>query len=503
MSVTSSIASTSPTATSLPPRPPLPPHLLCGSGERERDAFRSRCGGRIDELTSQRRGWLGKRGLLVIWEPALKNVNLVGLGHMLPLLYHIHAMCFRVERACNVRLFDSMLQTYFGYADDTTWGIHSPRRLQRLYGEEPTHVKVLCNRSAASSMTGGCLSELERSIAGQQEKRLVVATVDGVMPFFAAQHRYTIAKVVSHAGLGKDDEALYHRGYPLTVPPTPASLHRMPTVDPCLCRFVTEPRKEIKPTRRLAGYRTHRGSTPRTAVHLRTGFADASDALVQAVGADEAHADQLLSAACSGNENDVFTRADHVTVVSDSPGLLRLLRRRHPGRIFGRATAADATRMASRSWLAPIAVKHAAMDDVVALGLSTTLYVAPQRRLTPRPSARLTPDGGLQASSFYAAAVMRSMCVQQVGLGVPGCDAFPDVFPRDLLIRLEPAQRGQPTSRQLARPMAFNVSLVVNSARRQNEWRRIREHALGREHPCKPANVTMGECVRRLVAGLK
>ena len=66
-------------------------------------------------------------------------------------------------------------------------------------------------------------------------------------------------------------------------------------------KFASEPSKaqRLRSNSSLRPFSSAR-PTPRTAVHLRTGYADASDDAVRTVEADESHTAQWLAAACGG-----------------------------------------------------------------------------------------------------------------------------------------------------------------------------------------------------------
>ena len=70
-------------------------------------------------------------------------LNLVGAGHMMPVLYRIHALCFQLRRRCHLRLYDTSYDKYFGFANGERWGLGEPLKDSRARKFDPEFAPLL------------------------------------------------------------------------------------------------------------------------------------------------------------------------------------------------------------------------------------------------------------------------------------------------------------------------------------------------------------------------
>merc|ERR1712087_298518 len=107
----------------------------------EETVFRAVCAAEIsayDALLEQLR--TSPRGLEIEWkaDPKLHIWgNHFGAGHTLPVIYRLHALCFKLRRRCHIRLYDTDYDEYFRYANGEGWGLSDraakyPSRTERL-----------------------------------------------------------------------------------------------------------------------------------------------------------------------------------------------------------------------------------------------------------------------------------------------------------------------------------------------------------------------------------
>eukprot|EP00966_Prymnesium_polylepis_P154417 3565193-Prymnesium_polylepis.1 len=221
--------------------------------------------------------------------------------------------------------------------------------------------------------------------------------------------------------------------------------------------------------------------------------------------------------------------------MSDSPGLLRFLGQRLNRTLPGARHKYGVT----RSWLhrnraAADEARERALDALVIAASSSTLYIAPQHAFhddlyckstspacectfgTDRfgslrdPSHATRPS--LQWSSFYRPLVTRSFCLSHVGIGVPECPSFGEVFLRDATSRFALGPLAARWMRQLRKrrggavPEGFinasNVArLLMPSRLRACAWEALRPFVSDR-HPCRRLP-GVAECMALFVAGLK
>ena len=249
----------------------------CGSARAERDAFLSRCGPKIARWSRLQGLARHVRGLAIDVQPNKKVgvfTNLWGAGHTLPALYQLHALCLELERYCYVLLYDTDYDAYCGYfpsPNRSTWSIpprarpggrraRGPRfgdhagdaEFRRYAGYNSSqlhtpHVELTCDRH---NHEGFIESVLRPALAPHNATALLLVRIGGYLP--------------------RPAEMLRLHGAEAAAPPAA-----------CLSRYVTAPRFPARP--RLA-------DTPAatTAVHLRTGFADAEDAMAAGVRASAA-----------------------------------------------------------------------------------------------------------------------------------------------------------------------------------------------------------------------
>jgi hypothetical protein len=232
-----------------------------GSVCDEAATFRSRCAATIAQLDVLLNETRFQRGLVIDWKPHARlgiPFNTWGVGHMLTLAYRLHAMCFRLRRYCYLRLYDSGYEEYFTFTNGWEWAIPG-RRLLRRYAAMSDWQHLRMNCSQAQIHRQYVENELEPALVGQ-EAPLIVLEIIGWIPF-----EPTVSTFVAATGplQGIVTASLMR---------TPAALHRVPGLDPCVCRYVTEP-----PAARQLEARARP-----TSVHLRTGFADVDDSVARA-----------------------------------------------------------------------------------------------------------------------------------------------------------------------------------------------------------------------------
>lgn len=261
---------------------------------------------------------------------------------------------------------------------------------------------------------------------------------------------------------------------------------------PCLCRYVTQPWRQPG----------HITGAP-TALHMRTGFADSSDAVTWNVSTDRAASSRWIRAACGA---DPFRDGRERYLLTDGPGIALALHARYAHLRTGGAVhnysgrAIGQTRVATRTWKAPPEVTSAVYDDVVAAGWSSVLQVAPQRTAHRRELLKKRAFGRLHVSSFWVGVVARSMCLVRCEPRVPECPHFADVFIRDLPLIFSlkhapvPSRRGWSEGPGQTSPLA---RLRAPTLQMQQAMSPVRHRAMLKqflpEHPCKNASVV--ECL--------
>lgn len=508
----------------------------CSTFAQEEKLFVSRCAATIRTLDASRARLRWRHGLAITWAPGRKPwapaANAWGVGHLLPLAYRLHAMCIRLARYCYLRLFDSELGTFFGYHGGASWDVEQHELAQYNGSHESLHFRC---EYADSNGHEAFLGKLYRAVH-RSSAPLVLLNVSGWMPF---EKLSELGRPLIRSGMPVSSAAALHSW--LRLPPEalapdvlPASLLQLRGLSPCLCRYVTqwlsEPPELFVPSIARGSVSAPRSVVrrkPRMAVHLRTGFADAHDVIVDRVEAEESTAMAWASAACGAAAPGDALGSLHEPrlLVSDSPGLLQYFQRRHGARILLStaanekvATGPQARLQAhTRTWNVPSSVRKQGYADVLHLGFVELLHVAPQARylrpekrrqcndkatqrgLNASCSSRAAWDLGVArlTSSFFRPALARSMCLQGVSIGVPSCPNWPHIFVRDLPSLLQPSAH---KLKGLKRLSHFNSSYVVAPVKRQHSFPTLRND-LHEQHPCKHAK-SLGECYRSFVAGL-
>jgi len=432
----------------------------------EPQAFRHLCAHRIQLMDAHLREAAAARRALVIEYQSGGASGGYGYGHLLTASYALHHLCYRLRRVCYIRLFDSDLGSYFGYANGQSWD-------PQAVGAEPSRYSSNSTVVWARTQPHRLLQRLEGETAG-------------------------LLKLIL---LGNAWHLLMNDWLPWTVP-----LRRPPDasaflIDRCFCRYVSEPRFTLPDL----GLRN--GSLAfNYAFHLRTGYADLQDRQLAAHRGDhEANLAELeavtpspasvrpglssimpgpatvsssratvaqgeiqsagaalwLGAACGQNLAASFGRGATV-VISDSPGLARYLHSRFGVYVPALNAAFSHRAITTRSWSVPTAVGSAAKLLAV-----TDLYLAGLGRY-----AQTTENSG-----FLRPAVARSVCTARVDFLSSvarggACVNFSRVFLRD-------------------------VHKHVQHGRYQHTWSCTAAHMIA-GHPCE--NGTSADCRRRFVA---
>ena len=419
--------------------------------QSEESVFRSRCVARIQQLDTERQKQRFTRGLVLRWHlPSKKNrtwpaprPNNLGVGHLLGLVYRLHTLCIHLQRYCYVSIFDQELESYFGYADGLSWAPDEDELSK--YGQR-------------HQLSMGCTRQ-------QQKTRFVE---ESLLPALAS-HTTALLDVT----IGSTNVPLYSSD--LNIPNAavlsgelqPVEQHCFRSLDTCTCRYVTQPRAS-RPTTQLL--------LAPTAIHLRSGFADASATMTLRTQPSQAETSVWLRAACG---NEPFADGRPRFVFSDSPGLSHFLKQRYSHvQVAPRSQHSKGT---TRTWRgASREVRFGALDDIVHAGKSTQLHVAPQRK--GDCMLHCTQEGEqLTWSTFYRPILQRSVCLVGVRVGIPECQNYPNVFIRDLPKHLA-------LTHNLAagkKPLAFQRMQRV-----MEPW-----------HPCK--NASIKTCYASFIAALK
>ena len=244
-----------------------------------------------------------------------------------------------------------------------------------------------------------------------------------------------------------------------------------------------------------------------------------------------------LRAAC-GSEGAFDLSDSHI--MSDSPGLLRFIRRRQSDtKVAGVQQGSGDGTAPTRSWLhkdpaVTRLAREAALDALSVAASSSTLFVAPQHAFiddyycketlptchcalgtdkfgTVRDPSRATRPH-LHWSSFYRPLLTRSFCIEHVGIGVPECPTYAEVFLRDATSKFALGPLAARAMRQLRKkhggavPEGFiNASnvrpLLAPHRQRACQWELLRPH-LSPRNPCKTLP-GLAECSALFASGLK
>ncbi|KAL3905959.1 MAG: hypothetical protein SGPRY_010726, partial [Prymnesium sp.] len=254
---------------------------------------------------------------------------------MLPLAYQLHQLCMNLQRYCYISLYDTAFEKYFTYEGGLTWDVS---RREGAWWKKLLHCE-----------TAGCRNKTSLDIH-------LDSTFSGRKHFW----NRTFLPIVM------DPKHAHINLLRVQVVGHPPAIGSLQPTSTCFNRFVTAP-----PRRRLRNV-----VVPRRAVHLRTGFADVVGRISKVVRTDENITDEWLRAACG--KRPFQGSGELPYIVSDSPGLLRHVRRLHPGL---RTSELPATGEPTRSWFTTRGMKFATYDDVVVAGMAEELSVAPQSAL--------------------------------------------------------------------------------------------------------------------------
>ena len=370
----------------------LPPEGACEGGEDK--AFRSMCAPTIDWMQRHNNGTRGRRALFFEYRG---GKNALGWGHTLTAAYALHGICRLLRRFCYVSIYDMDLGVFYGYADGSSWAKPEPTELAQYLSVST----IQATRSVTFSREGlaGLLSELRN---GKHAQASLIHVVQEP-PLY----------------LETGGDAWFPRLMPLRAPA--ASSDAPPALDRCFCRYVTQPRFSQAASTRFD-----------VAYHLRTGFADIkASALVPRIQRSTfrtksefraayqvaerlrgSEATRWLHAAC-GAAGIATLSSQRAVVLSDSPGLMRLLHPRYNATVGGAREVHGSTRSFTG---ATNAAKLATARDIWLAGLASEIQE-------------------LWTSSFARPVVARSMCIRRRRLltGPHGaCSNFSRVFIRDL-----------------------------------------------------------------------
>ena len=478
--------------------------------QSEAAVLASRCGRKLEAWTAMRERVRLRRGLRITWQPSSAlwlQHNPWGMGHLLVSLYHLHAMCTRVQRYCYISLYDTEFDRYFTYLNGRRWSVAS-KELNRY----PLPWRTLNFNCTADDAEGAYVEQvLEPAIRADHDSPLIRVNVNGWIPLY---------KHDAIAGISPVPSVLLRNASSSLARDMLAELLASSTIDPCLARSVTEPASDITAQPRKSA-----------AVHLRTGFADADETLAAHIQHDPKAMQRWLDLACDRSVAGSLGLLDgSARILSDAPALQRL-----------NSNVKVLQTRQTRTWKADSTAKQAAVTDMVMAGLATTLHVAPQRvicnrnvraRVThaparcdspvsrpgPSPSVRLpspadyeisAKHGGVfacrcpgaalaadQVSSFYRGIGLRSVCLTRITLGLPGCLNFADAFPRDLCNWM------RPSADLIRRSLATNSASVMSVHKPKVEARfaLLRDRGLSELHPCRHLNAS--QCYRSFLAAL-
>ena len=416
-----------------------------------------------------------KRGLAIVWDVPTQWGNIYGAGKMLPVLYWAHELCIRLRRYCHIRLADAALSSYFGFANNQSWGLNDLHRYNTFNRSGWIQVPMPTrNHSLVDFFRETLYYKLKLEDAPLYQLKLT-----GWLP---RHDRFPSAPT---SDLDRCGAEWANPG-----------VERAPLPPPCLCRYVTQP---LKPPTRSFG-------AP-IAMHMRTGFADSSDAVTWSVPADLRATRHWLRAACG---DDPFARSGARYLLTDAPGLAIALTARYPHVHSGSGVqnysqrAVGKTRMATRTWKAPPEVTRAVYDDVTIAGWSTVLLVAPQRTSHKYDFIkRRRAFGRLLISSFWVGIVARSMCLVRCEPLVPECPGFADTFIRDLpmLLAVKQDTGSGGAVGYSGRFKRLPAPLLKLDPIMQSRRQRAMQQQMKADHPCK--NVTFPECLASYTSALK
>ena len=357
----------------------LPSEGACERGEEK--AFRATCASTIAWMRRHNNETRGRRALFFEYRG---DRNALGWGHALTAAYGLHGICRLLRRYCYVSLYDIDLGEFYGYADGSSWARPGPAELAQYHSIST--IKATSSATFSREGLAGLLSEL------RHRKRAQASLI------------HVLQEPPLYLGVGGD--SWFPRLMPLRRAQPALSSHASPQFDRCFCRYVTEPRFSQEVSARFD-----------VAYHLRTGFADTKATALRAAyqvteSQRRSEATRWLNAAC-GAAGITTLSSQRAVVLSDSPGLMRLLHSRYNATVGAAREVLGSTRSFTG---AAQSAKLATARDVWLAGLASEVQE-------------------LWTSSFTRPVVARSMCIRRRHLltGPHGaCSDFSRVYIRDL-----------------------------------------------------------------------
>ena len=341
----------------------LPNDGLCARVGEQR-AFEARCESTIRQMNISLRRLRFRSGLVF----TVPGKSIWGLGHVLSIVYAMHFVCRRLRRYCYLSFYDMEVQRLFGYANGELWS-PTDEELSR-YGNGSKELKL-------SWKDPEWILELLRN----ETAPLLRVTLRGHLP------------TQSSTWLPHSMPLRFNRRL------------RQQRLDRCFCRYVSQPLFHPSEVDARAA------ATASVAYHLRTGFADVDDNVLNVTGAAPsltsiAHWFKLACDFAVFSERTSF-------VFSDSPGLLTYLHRALPGLVRHNQQVAS-MKKPTRSW-------RARFEDKIPAALDTVL-------------AGMVPEIEYSyLSSFAQPTMARSMCTwRATEIERRSCPRFTEVYVRDL-----------------------------------------------------------------------
>ena len=449
--------------TTSPPKLRTPPDSSLSSRRCVEDTqYNKYCKKAHRQANDDLRRWQYKRALVVRFTD---RKDWWGLGHALQAVFDIHHVCRLLQRFCYVSIFEMNLGLMFGYKNGMSWH-PEPAEL----GKYPNRTVIRDFPAWFNFFHPKDPPFLARARKLDNVSLLEVRSLSSIV--FPRPFVYGALPLPPNARATR-------RGWwsKLHVPP--------PWATRCFCRFVSEARFEY--ARRV----------PSVVYHLRTGFADVSDAFLAELSTNDRNHSAVarwLKLACPQ-----LTERPRVHVISDSPAVVAYYRsaRLGPGRAVSSfptdhfvrnvsieldrtvLKASGASITSTRSWDNSFEAQLGVARDMCEGGQAQTVHF------------------GL-LSSFVAPMVARSMCIKHVNpvddlrllarqTWVPGvgdilltpsigkkmaeevptlCPLWSQTFPRNMFTDIVPSN---------ARPAA--------RARSAERWGELRSH-LPSWHPC-------------------
>ena len=166
-----------------------------------------------------------------------------------------HRVCIELDRYCYVRIYDAEFDQYFGYADGQHWATQhwapQPEELAKYPIDRREKLSLITDGHEHADLVSRNLSSILRAPTFAAAS-LISLSIRGLPPTYKSESTAAM-KRLSISGAMDSRE------------PTNATLHHLDGLDPCLCRYVTQPRLRDRPI--VAPF-------PRTAIHFRTNMAD-------------------------------------------------------------------------------------------------------------------------------------------------------------------------------------------------------------------------------------